>query len=379
LNLETRKADEKRRETENQPRYRITVTRRKGQARRFAPLRRVPGCEAQEAVIGPEYGKDSPMSKFRNASVRRDHCEELTKDIIAKLESGVMPWRKPWDAAKCASASSPMNPTTGRAYRGINALALAMSPHSFTSGDPRWCSYKQADGRGWQVRKGEKGTIVFFYKKLNIKDEDQEDRTIPLLRAYTVFHASQIDGIPEFVQPEATKPVIERITDVDMILQASGVRVEIGGDRAFYRQATDHIQMPPEQAFEDMPAWAATVIHELAHASGAKHRLDRDLTGRFGSSAYSREELRAELASLFVGNALDLPCDVPNHASYIESWVKVLKDDKREIFRAAADANRIAEWILSHHPRHAAGDDDQDAADDAQSSNGNASDKALAA
>jgi antirestriction protein ArdC len=319
------------------------------------------------------------MSKFRNASVRRDHYEELTQAIIAKLESGVLPWRKPWDASKCASASSPMNPTTGRCYQGINALALAMSSYTFSSGDPRWCSYKQAEGRGWQVRKGEKGTIVFFYKKLNIKDENQEDRTIPLLRAYTVFHASQIDGIPEFVAPEAAKPVIERIADVDLILKASGVRVEIGGDRAFYRQATDHIQMPPEQAFEDMPAWAATVIHELSHASGAKHRLDRDLTGRFGSSAYSREELRADLASLFVGNALDLPCDVPNHASYIESWVKVLKDDKREIFRAAADANRIAEWILSHHPGHAAGDDDQDATDEAQPSNGNASDEALAA
>ncbi|MCW2318526.1 antirestriction protein ArdC [Rhodoblastus acidophilus] len=317
------------------------------------------------------------MKKFSNARVRRDHYEELTQTIISKLEAGVMPWRKPWDASKCAAANSPMNPTTGRSYRGINALALAMAPYSFTSGDPRWCSYKQADQRGWQVRKGEKGTIIFFYKKLNIKDENQEDRTIPLLRAYTVFHASQIDGIPEFIAPEANKPVIERIADVDLILKASGVRVEIGGDRAFYRPATDHIQMPPEQAFEDMPAWAATVIHELAHASGAKQRLDRDLTGRFGSSAYAREELRVELSSVFVANALGLPCDAPNHASYLKSWLDVLKADKREIFRAAADANRIAEWILSHHPAHAAGDDDQDAKDEAQPSN--ASDEALAA
>ncbi|PPQ36056.1 protein of unknown function [Rhodoblastus acidophilus] len=127
------------------------------------------------------------MKKFSNASTRRDHCEELTQTIIAKLEEGVMPWRKPWDASKCAAANSTMNPTTGRFYRGINALALAMAPFSFTSGDPRWCSYKQADQRGWQVRKGEKGTIVFFYKKLNIKDENQEDRTIPLLRAYTAM------------------------------------------------------------------------------------------------------------------------------------------------------------------------------------------------
>ena len=126
--------------------------------------------------------------------------------------------------------------------------------------------------------------------------------------------------------------------------------------------------MPPDEAFACPPDWAATILHELAHASGAPHRLNRDLTGRFGDTAYSREELRAELASLFVGSALGLPSDVPNHTSYIQSWVKVLKDDKREIFRAAADANRIAEWILSHHPAHAAGDDDPDTADDEQPS-----------
>jgi antirestriction protein ArdC len=126
--------------------------------------------------------------------------------------------------------------------------------------------------------------------------------------------------------------------------------------------------MPPDEAFASPPDWAATVLHELAHASAPPHRLNRDMTGRFGSSVYSREELRAELASLFVSNALGLPCDVPNHASYVHSWVEVLKNDKHEIFRAAADANRIAEWILSHHPEHAAGGDDPETADDEQTS-----------
>lgn len=321
------------------------------------------------------------MRKPKKTTPRRDYCDELTQQIIAKLEEGVMPWRKPWDASKCASAYSPMNPTTGRTYRGINALALAMSPHTFVSGDPRWCTYKQASDRGWQVRKGETSSIVFFYKKIVVKDKDgsdhEDERSIPMLRAYPVFHASQIDGMPEYVPAGVVKPVIERIADVDVILKASGVRIEIGGNRAFYRELTDHIQMPPEEFFEDMPHWAATALHELGHASGAKHRLDRDLTGRFGSNAYAREELRAELASFFVGNALGLPCDVPNHASYIQSWVKNLQEDKREIFRAAADANRICEWILSHHPEYANGDDEQDATDQAQPTT--YSDEALAA
>jgi antirestriction protein ArdC len=307
------------------------------------------------------------MKKLNHDVARRDHYEELTNTIIAKLEDGVLPWRRPWDPRKCSAGESPMNPVTGRTYRGINALALAMSPRAF-GGDPRWMSYRQAAARGWQVRKGEKGAIVFFYKKLEIRSDEEDRRTIPLLRAYVAFHASQLDGIPELGEPEAPKPVAERIVDADLIVKGSGVRVAIGGDRAFYAPSTDHIQMPPDGAFAGPPDRAATILHEMAHASGAKHRLNRDLTGRFGDTAYSREELRAELASFFVGATLGLPCDVPNHASYIASWVKVLKNDKREIFRAAADANRIAEWILSHHPAHGLGDGEPDTADDEQPS-----------
>ena len=294
------------------------------------------------------------MRPFKHESPRRDHYQELTDAVIVRLEEGTAPWRRPWDPSKCAAAGRPMNPVTGRSYRGVNALALALSPLAF-AGDPRWMTYRQAGERGWQVRKGEKGAIVFFYKKLEVRDrqgDDDERRTIPLLRAYTVFHASQIDGVPELGAPKAARPVPERIADADLIVKASGVRVEIGGDRAYYAPASDYIRMPPDEAFESPAAWSATVLHEVGHASGAPHRLNRDLSGRFGDTAYSREELRAELASYFVGSALDLPCDVPNHVSYIQSWIKVLKSDTREIFRAAADASRIADWILSHHPDH---------------------------
>ena len=168
------------------------------------------------------------MKKLRSDVERRDHYEELTNTIIAKLEEGVLPWRRPWDPKKCAASAAPMNPVTGRTYRGINALALAMSPRAF-GGDPRWMSYRQAAQRGWQVRKGEKGAIVFFYKKLEIRSDDEDRRTIPLLRAYVVFHASQLDGIPELGEPKAPKPITERIADVDLIVKATGVRVEIGG------------------------------------------------------------------------------------------------------------------------------------------------------
>lgn len=226
------------------------------------------------------------------------------------------------------------------------------------SDDPRWCSYRQALAKGWQVRKGARATPVYFYKPVEVVDKsadsDGETKRIPVLRVFSVFHASQIDGVPELMPPPAAKTVVERIEDAETILEASGVRVRIGGDRAFYHPALDFIQLPPDEAFESPAGRAATALHELAHASGHPSRLNRDLTGRFGSSAYSREELRAELASLLVGSEIGLPTDIPNHASYVQSWIANLKQDKREFFHAAAQAQRIADYILGFHPDYAA-------------------------
>jgi antirestriction protein ArdC len=140
----------------------------------------------------------------------------------------------------------------------------------------------------------------------------------------------------------------------DIILKNSGAVIRIGGDRAFYSPSTDHIQLPPEQAFRGPEEFAATSLHELGHWTGHPKRLNRDLQNRFGSSAYAMEELRAEIASAFVANEIGIPTDIPQHASYIASWIKALKDDKREIFRAAADAQRIASMLLGFHPGYAA-------------------------
>ena len=302
--------------------------------------------------------------KGKTAVARRDHYQELTDTVVAALEAGTAPWRRPWDPDKATGSTTPVNAATGRRYRGVNTLVLGMSPLAFASGDPRWCSYRQASERGWQVRKGERGTTIYFYKPLEVKDNSApagEDalKTVPLLRIFTVFHASQIDGVAEFVAPAAPKPLQTRIEDAELIMKNSRVEIRIGGDRAFYSPGTDHIQLPPDASFHSPPDFAATALHELGHASGAMHRLNRDLSGRFGSSAYSREELRAELSSMYVGAELGIPADIPNHVCYIQSWVKNLKEDKREIFRAAADAQKIADYILRFHPDYAAAQPDQ--------------------
>lgn len=308
----------------------------------------------------------------RSQADRRDHYQEVTDKIIAALEAGRKPWQRPWDPARAGQVTAPVNAATGHRYRGINILLLGLSPLSFETNDPRWCSYKQAKERGWQVRRGETGTTIFFFKKLAIGDPDASGRepahgdtsdqtkVIPLLRAFTIFHASQVDGIPEFHAEESSKPLIQRIEAADVIMKNSGADIRIGGDRAYYCPSTDHIQLPPDSAFRSPEGQAATALHELSHWTGASHRLNRDLTGSFGTQAYSREELRAEISSALLGTILGLPTDIENHASYIGSWIGILNEDKREIFRAAADAQKIADYLLNFHPDYATAGKDGD-------------------
>ena len=288
---------------------------------------------------------------------RRDHYQELNDRVIAALEAGVAPWRRPWDPNACGASTTPVNAVTGHRYRGVNLFVLSMSPLAFTSGDPRWCSYRQAGARGWQVRKGEKATPVYFYKPIEIEDKaadsDRETRRIPMLRTFSVFHASQIDGVPALEPRTAMKTVPERVKDVELIIEASGVPVRIGGERAFYSPLLDVIQMPPDEAFHGPEERAVVVLHELAHASGHPTRLNRDLSGRFGSVLYAKEEVRAELTSVAVGSMIGLPCDIPAHASYLDTWIAVLKQDRREIFHAMAEAQRMADYILGFHPDYA--------------------------
>lgn len=287
----------------------------------------------------------------------RDHYQEVTDSIVAALEAGTPPWRKAWDPEKAGGPQAPINPTTGKRYRGVNTLLLGMDPRAFASGDPRWCTFNQAKDKGWSVRKGERSTTVFFFKRLEVEDRDAkgdpgEDgkKTIPLLKAYSVFHASQVDGIPLYVPPDRTAAPWRRPEAADTILKNSGAVIRTGGERAYYSPGTDHIQLPPDRAFNGPEYWATMALHELGHWTGHKDRLNRDLSSRFGSGSYAQEELRAELASVFMAGEVGIPADVPQHASYMASWLKALRDDKREVFRAASDAQRMADHCLAFHP-----------------------------
>ena len=295
------------------------------------------------------------MADFRTPA--RDHYADITNRIITALEAGTAPWRRPWDPNKVPSGG-PRNGVSGHRYRGINTLLLGMTPEMFATGDPRWMSFIQAQEKGWQVRKGEKATTIFFFKQVELRgdghvDDGEDVKTVPVLRSYPVFHASQIDGIPAYIPPSVVEAPWRTPESASVIVARSGVGLREGGDRAFYSPSTDHIQMPPRIAFKSPEGWASTILHELGHWSGHPSRLDRNLTGRFGTQAYAMEELRAELASAFIGNELGIPAGIDNHASYLSSWLDVLRKDKREIFRASADAQKIADYLLGFHPLYA--------------------------
>ena len=256
----------------------------------------------------------------------------------------------------------PFNPTTERAYRGGNAIHLLATGIGREYADPRWMTYKQAVDQGWQVRKGEKGTHIEFWEvkgRANEKDAapDQSDAESPgdenarrlIHRIYTVFNARQIDGIPEY-QPKTRTP-FEAVQAGERILANSGARIEHDQlDNAFYNRRSDSIHLPPKDAFKDAPGYYGTALHELAHWTGHPSRLNRATLSdsyRFGDLNYAKEELQAELASVFMAAELGVPHDPANHAAYVGSWIKALRDDKNEIFRAAHEASSATDFVLS--------------------------------
>ena len=313
-----------------------------------------------------------PYRHARSQAERRDHYQEVTDQIVAALEAGTKPWRQPWDESRCGGPAMPVNGATGRAYHGINLLVLAMSSFALGGADPRFCSYKQAAARGWQVRRGERSTTVFFFKRLDVTDESAapgaEDRTrrIPMLRAYSVFHASQIEDIPPYVPPALVEAPWRRPEAAELILRHSGADVRIGGARACYVPALDIINLPNDGAFDSPEIWASVALHEAAHWAGSPNRLNRDLSGWFGSRAYAAEELIAELSSCFIGAVTGLPCDIPHHADYLSHWIEIMRADKRAIFHAAASAQKTADYLLAFHPDYARAEHKTQAEGDAE-------------
>ena len=291
---------------------------------------------------------------------KKPFAQVVADNLVTQLKQGTAPWQRRWESAPAGSIF-PMNPITGKRYRGINAIHLLSQNYL----DQRWMTYKQAETIGAQVRKGEKGTSIQYWKYSEEQDK-LDDQSRPLLDANgkkindkvqlerprmflaTVFNGEQIDGLP----PQQIKPMVEQQWDVieraEHILKASGANImHMAGDRAFYQPSTDSITLPEKNQFKSADRYYAIALHELGHWTGHELRLNRDLSHPFGSHGYAREELRAEIASMLLSGELGIGHDPGQHVAYVGSWIKALQDDPLEIFRAAADAEKIQDYVLA--------------------------------
>jgi antirestriction protein ArdC len=302
---------------------------------------------AQATSVSPLEPSGSSKTKLRKGKTRSktDVYQTVTNSIIEALERGVKPWVCPW---KCKGAVSgiPSNFSTGKAYTGMNIMLLWCSAAKHGFQDPRWLTYHQATEQGAQVRKGETGTTGIFYKTLEKENDAGELERIPMLKTFTVFNIEQTDGLnlDEEIGPQ---PVTEfdPLPDVEALFQRTGANINERGQQAFYQPSTDEIWLPERHLFADAANFYATGLHELVHWTGAKSRLDRGKGGKFGSESYAFEELIAELGCAFLMADLGVSGEV-QHESYIASWLKTLKDDKRYIFQAASAASKAHRFLM---------------------------------
>jgi antirestriction protein ArdC len=286
--------------------------------------------------------------------MRTDVYQRITDQIVSELERGVRPWLKPWDAEHAAGRITRPLRGNGIPYQGINVLMLWSAAMAKGYAAPIWMTFRQAVGLGAHVRKGEEGSLVVYADKIirtetDTKTGEESAHAIPFLKSYNVFNVEQIDGLSEhyYARPAPRTETVQRIERVEGFFAATGATVRHGGNRAYYSISTDHVQMPPIESFRDAESYYATLAHEMTHLTKHPSRLDRDFgRKRYGDEGHAMEELVAELGSAFLAADLDLTPEVrEDHAAYIGSWIKVLKDDKRAIFSAASHAQRAADFL----------------------------------
>lgn len=282
--------------------------------------------------------------------------EEFANKIIERLQEGTAPWQVPWTPGKASLV--PHNPASGTVYRGMNRVHLALSGYD----DPRWMTLKQANDHGYSILPGSKATPVVYFQFSEEKDKlDKDGKPVldadgkpekekveldkPIVRFAHVFNAEQVDGIPPLQLTDKAYEW-EPIEKAENILAASGATIKHDqSNRAFYRRMEDAIHLPPKENFDAPDKYYATALHELGHWTGDEKRLNRE-KGPFGSEVYAREELRAEIASWMLGQEIGIGHDPGQHAAYVQSWIKALKEDPYEIVRACRDAEKIKEYVF---------------------------------
>lgn len=305
------------------------------------------------AQAAPLSADTSPAAVTPSRRVEVSLYDEVTTKIITQLEGGRLPWVQPWGRAGGAALSLPRNGVTGRRYSGVNILLLwgAVIEHGYPS--QGWLTFKQALAAGGCVRKGERGTTVVYADRFTPKAEQEraaqtgeEPGKVAFLKRFTVFNLAQCEGLGGVDSEPAPLPERQAIPIGEALIAATGADFRIGGAHAYYAPSLDYVQVPPQPAFGDQINYYRTAFHELSHWTGHGSRLARDQSGVRGGKAYAREELVAEMGAAFVCASLGIVPTV-RHADYLGSWLEVLKEDNRAIFRAASQASKAADFLLA--------------------------------
>ena len=286
--------------------------------------------------------------------MRTDVYQRITNQIVHELEQGVRPWMQPWSAAHADGRIVRPLRFNGIPYNGINVLMLWSAAQEKGYSAPTWMTFKQALEFNAHVRKGEQGSLVVYADKITRTETDattgeENECVIPFMKGYTVFNVEQIEGLPShyYAKPEPKTDIVQRIARAESFFAATGADIRHGGGRAYYCISTDHVQLPAFESFRDAESYYATLAHEGTHWTRHPSRLDRDFgRKRWGDEGYAMEELVAELGSAFLSADLELTPELrDDHAAYINSWIKVLKNDKRAIFTAASYAQRAVDFL----------------------------------
>lgn len=291
--------------------------------------------------------------------------EQIAEKLIEKLKEGTSPFQQPW--SNDYSFVLPYNPTTGKNYRGMNSLWLAMQGYN----DPRWMTLKQATARDWLIEKGAKATMIQFAKTSEIvklldekgrekKDDDGKVMTQtvklakPIMTTAFVFNADQIRNIPALdvaIKEKMAAQKWDPIERAEALVKDINPTIKYGGNQAYYNPGKDLVQLPKKEQFGTATEYYATLLHEIGHWTSKEDRLNRPLGGKFGTPEYAKEELRAEIASLMLGNELQIGHYFEQHAAYVENWIEILENDPLELFKASSDAQAIHDFILDKEQR----------------------------
>ena len=289
----------------------------------------------------------------KHSPARADIYTRITESIVAQLEEGTRPWAKPWNAEHLAGRITRPLRASGKPYRGINVIMLWMAATMKGYTAPIWMTYRQASELGGQVRKGEQGTPVAYADKLRkteTADSGEEvEREIFFMKHYTVFNVEQVDSLPPHFYATAAPQIspLARQEEAEAFFAALGADVRHGGNRAFYAPEPDFVQMPPFESFRDPESYYSTLGHECIHWTRHPSRLAREFgRKRWGDEGYAQEELVAEMGAAFLAADLGLTLEPrEDHASYIASWLAVLKRDRRAVFIAASHAQRALDFL----------------------------------